>query len=107
APNDPSRRAAQTVMYELAVTLMKLLMPVLAHTTDEAWGYLHKRPDEPQSVLLADWPQLPAEWNQPELAARWSALLDVREEVTKALEEARAAKQIGKSLEAQVVLTAG
>jgi len=53
-PNGPRRRATQTVVHEVLVTLVKLLAPILPHTCDEAWEHIPARPgDEPDSVHLA------------------------------------------------------
>jgi isoleucyl-tRNA synthetase len=94
------RRSAQTVLHRLARELCLLLAPVLPFTSDEAFSLL---PGEaPGSVHLA---LLPArEPDDAGLLARWAQLLDLRGEVTKALEEARAAKQLSGSLEARVVV---
>jgi isoleucyl-tRNA synthetase len=73
---------------------------VLPFTTDEAWPLVPGLPEP--SVHVALFPDLEA--TDGSLAARWADLLDVRAEVTKALEEARAAKQVTASLEATVVL---
>jgi isoleucyl-tRNA synthetase len=98
-----SRRAAQTVMYEILDTLMRLLAPVLSFTTDEVWGYL---PGEREaSVHLADFPAMHPEWKNDELVARWERIQKVRSDVSKALEQARVAKTIGHSLDASVTLS--
>ena len=96
----PRRRSAQTVMHRVARDLCLLLAPVLPFTTDEAWPSVPGNPEP--SVHLALFPA--RESTDGALAARWAQLLDVRAEVTKALEDARAAKQLAASLEAAVVL---
>ena len=54
--NHPDRRAMQTVMYEtLLVALLKLLTPILPHTTDELWAYIDMMTEE--SVQLTDMPE--------------------------------------------------
>jgi isoleucyl-tRNA synthetase len=106
APDEPARRAAQTVVWHCFETLMRLLAPIIPFTTDEAWQHRPGAGDGPRSVHLADFPTVDEAWRDPELAARWQPILALRGEVTKALEEARAAKRIGKSLEAKVTITA-
>jgi isoleucyl-tRNA synthetase len=97
-----SRRAAQTVMYEILDTLVRLVAPVLSFTSDEVWGYL---PGERESsVHLADFPVLHPEWKNDELVARWERIQKVRADVSKALEQARVAKTIGHSLDAAVAI---
>ena len=115
ARDSRERRAAQTVLYETAVTLIKLIAPMLTFTADEAWDYLPRtgqpglgiNPGEGDAwtVQVAYWPEPKREYMDDALAAAWDRLLGVRAQVTKALEEARAAKAIGTSLEAQVEMT--
>jgi isoleucyl-tRNA synthetase len=94
------RRSAQTVLHRVARDLCLLLAPVLPFTTDEAWPFVPGLPEP--SVHLALFPE--REKADDAVIARWAQLLDVRAEVTKALEEARAARQVAASLEAAVVL---
>ncbi|NLM51863.1 MAG: isoleucine--tRNA ligase [Firmicutes bacterium] len=97
-----ARRSAQTALYEILVTLIKLIAPVLTFTAEEAWSYLPVR--EVESVQLADWPQVRAEYKDEELATRWQGLLAYRDVVTRRLEEARKEKLIGSSLAAALDL---
>jgi len=94
------RRSAQTVMRRIAEDITVLMAPVLPFTADEVWPLLPGRQGE--SVHRQRFPEVqPAEASVLE---RWSVLLEARETVLKALEEARAAKQIAASLEARVIL---
>jgi isoleucyl-tRNA synthetase len=98
------RRSAQTVLYEVAETLLGLLAPVMSFTAEEAWQHLPAG-KRPESVFLASFPQ-PAVTQDPALAERYGKLFAVRGAVQGLLEVARRDKQIGASLEARVVLTA-
>lgn len=99
----PHRRAMQTVMYDSLLALLKLLTPIIPHTTDELWAYLENVEEE--SVQLTDMPQAEDLGEKAEaLRERFSKLMLVRDDVLKALEEARNAKVIGKSLEAKVTV---
>lgn len=104
-PDDPNRRAVQTVLYELIHHLVKMLTPILAFTTEEIWGFLRKD-NEPESVQLLDWPGENDHYLDEALEERISRILQVREVVTKALEEARSRKVIGHSLAAMVTVYA-
>ncbi|MEW6724294.1 MAG: isoleucine--tRNA ligase [Bacillota bacterium] len=106
APASPERRSAQTVLYQLARTLVALIAPVLTHTAEEVWSYLPRLEGDPETVQLADWPTVRQEYLDEAMADRYDALWEVRREVQKALELARARKEIGNSLEAEVVLAA-
>ncbi len=102
AAGGPRRRSAQTVLHRIARDLCLLLAPVVPFTADEAFALL---PGEgPGTVHLALLPE--REKSDDATLARWADLLDVRAEVNKALEEARAAKRVSASLEAGVVLRA-
>ena len=101
AADDPKRRAMQTVMYNVLVDLTKLLTPILPHTTEEVWGFLHEPEDY---VQLAEMPVVDHFDDEAELQELWTNFMDLRSDVLKALEEARDAKVIGKSLEAKVTL---
>ncbi|MCU7356465.1 isoleucine--tRNA ligase [Enterococcus dispar] len=101
AENDHARRSMQTVFYQVAVALTKLLTPILPHTAEEIWSYLQEEEDY---VQLAEMPSYEEFANQAELLDMWSAFLDFRDNVLKALEEARNEKLIGKPLEAKVTI---
>ncbi len=96
------RRAIQTVLYECLVSLTKLMSPILAHTADEVW--VHIPGVDGESVQLTDMPEVQSFDGADELKQKWNAFLDVRDDVLKALEEARNEKVIGKSLTAKVTL---
>jgi isoleucyl-tRNA synthetase len=78
------------------------MAPVLSFTAEEIWGYLPG--ERAESVHLDRFPQLDAALVDRPLEARFDQLLAVRSEVSKLLEQARAAKQIGAGLEAKVQL---
>jgi isoleucyl-tRNA synthetase len=64
----------------------------------------HLSSDKKESVFLSDMPAYNDEWNFPELEEKWNKLFDLRDDVMKALEIARANKLIGKSLDAKITL---
>jgi isoleucyl-tRNA synthetase len=101
APTDPRRRAAQTVCFEVLTALARLLAPILTFTADEVWGYIPGR-GKPESVHLVTLPDERGEWVNESLAAEWERLLEVRGEVSRALEAARQRGRIGKGVDAVV-----
>lgn len=101
AEDSYERRCMQTVFYQAAVALTKLLTPIIPHTTEEIWTYLK---EEEEYVQLAELPSYEEYPNQGELLDTWKAFMDFRDKVLKALEEARNEKVIGKSLEAKVTI---
>jgi len=97
----------QTVIYDTLMTLVKIMTPIIPHTTDEMWSYLHAQGTvEEASVQLTDFPEVDVQANFESLRAKWEKIIDVRDDILKALEEARNAKTIGKSLEAKVTVYA-
>jgi isoleucyl-tRNA synthetase len=102
AVDAPERLAVQTVMAEAFARLCSLLSPILSFTADEAWRFWSQRPSE--SVFLWDIPASDARWTDAALASRWEKALEARGVAHKTLEEARAAKTIGSSLQAKVEL---
>lgn len=105
--DNKDRRAMQTVIYDTLMTLVKIMTPIIPHTTDEMWSYLHAQGTvEEASVQLTDFPEVDVQANFESLRAKWEKIIDVRDDILKALEEARNAKTIGKSLEAKVIVYA-
>jgi isoleucyl-tRNA synthetase len=105
APRNPARRAAQTALYRVVDALARMLATLLVFTADEIWENLPGAETRAASVHMTTLPE--ASGNRDEaLATRWEDLFKVREEVMRALEEARVAKLIGGSLEAAVDITA-
>jgi isoleucyl-tRNA synthetase len=104
AAGDPSRRASQTVCFEVLTALARLLAPVLSFTAEEVWGYIPGR-GKPQSVHLVTFPEERGEWINERLGAEWERLLEVRGEVSRALETARKQGLIGKGIDAAVYVT--
>lgn len=101
AADNHERRCMQTVFYDIAVALTKLLTPIIPHTAEEIWSYLK---EEEEYVQLAEFPEVETFANQEELLDMWKAFMDFKDDVLKALEVARNEKLIGKSMEAKVTV---
>jgi isoleucyl-tRNA synthetase len=101
-PESRERRSAQTAMYHVLRSLVGAMAPIVTFTADEIFEAMPGA-KEP-SVHLTDFPRLHDAALSDGDAATWDRLFRLREEVTKLLERARAAQQIGKSLEADVEL---
>jgi len=102
APQSEARRSAQTALYRIADALCRLLSPVLVFTSDEAWENLPEQTIP--SVHVAEFPKADAV-DHSSMLANWERIFAIRDEVLKALEETRNAKEIGSSLDAKVILT--
>jgi isoleucyl-tRNA synthetase len=104
AASGTARRSAQTALWRILDTLVRLMAPILTFTAEEIWRYI-PRPNPPaESVLLAEFPPAERVDADEALLATWERLLQVREAVTKALEQARQEGRIGHSLDARVRL---
>ncbi len=101
---DIARKASQTVMYDIVYSLVRMLAPVLAFTSEEIWTYLPKEKGMPDSVQLTEWPTVYHDYIDDTLGSTWDQILNAREAASKALEMARKDKLIGQSLEAEVDL---
>ncbi|HEP1545871.1 isoleucyl-tRNA synthetase [Streptococcus pyogenes] len=104
AVNSLERRRMQTVFYDILVKITKLLTPILPHTTEEIWSYLEHESEA--FVQLAEMPVAETFSAQEDILEAWSAFMTLRTQAQKALEEARNAKIIGKSLEAHLTIYA-
>jgi len=104
APRSTARRSAQTALYEIVHRLARMSAPILAFTSDEIWENVPGAAAEAASVHMTLFPEIVAEWQNDGLLARYDRLFEVRDEVMKALEEARNAKLIGAGLEARVTI---
>jgi isoleucyl-tRNA synthetase len=100
--SSPTRKACLSVLDWLFRCTVRWLAPLLCFTTEEAW--LARYPSTEGSVHLEQFPRLPATWRDEALAEKWHLVRQVRRVVTGALEIERAAKRIGSSLEAAVVI---
>ncbi len=101
------RRSAQTALHHILAALVKLMAPVLVFTAEEVWATFNADPEKPASVHMTTFPS-PVEGIglTDEDRESWNSMAALRQEVSKALEESRAAKVIGSSLEAMVVIHA-
>ena len=103
-----SRRAAQTVIYNILRTMTLYLAPVISFTAEEIWGYMPRsEKDDAESVFFNRLPEKSGVSADEEFMEKWEKIDELRDIVNKALEEARGQKLIGKSLEAKVTLNCG
>lgn len=105
--NGLARRSAQTALYLILDTITKLMAPILCFTGDEIWQAMpHRAGDDTRNVVLNEMNQPFAGYALDQAAMeRWEKIIAVRTAVNGVLEQARAEKKIGKSLEAAVDLT--
>lgn len=102
AKDNKRRRSIQTVYYEILTTLTQLLSPIIPHTADEVWEYIPG--EKAESVQLTDIPEPREITGFADIEEKWEHFMKIRDDVLKALEEARNDKVIGKSLEAKITI---
>jgi isoleucyl-tRNA synthetase len=104
APTSHERRSAQTVLWQITETLVRLVAPILSFTADEVWEHLPVVAGREMSVHLARFPkpeEVFSEDPKPVLE-EWKHLFAVRDAAMLVLEDERQAKRIGKGLEADI-----
>jgi isoleucyl-tRNA synthetase len=101
APASRARRSAQTAMYEILRGLVSTIAPILSFTSEEIYEAMPGVKEK--SVHLTEFPHIEVALSDSQRAA-WDRILQLRDEVTKVIEPARAAKQIGQSLEADITI---
>jgi isoleucyl-tRNA synthetase len=99
-----ARRSAQTALYHITHSVVRLMAPILSFTAEELWQAFTGQPDD--SVFFHTLHELPAVADAPKLLAKWQRLRELRDPVRKEIEALRAADRIGASLQGEVELQA-
>ncbi|WP_031484086.1 isoleucine--tRNA ligase [Maridesulfovibrio frigidus] len=100
------RRSAQTVLWQVTMMMLQDMAPVLSFTSEEAFSHLAEEMKCGVDTVFAMRPQfLKADISDDE-RAKWELLMDVRSEVTKAIEPLRRERVIGHSLDTQITIFA-
>lgn len=98
------RKAVQTVMYKILCGITKIVAPILPFTSQEIWEFAPDFQNKSKYVVFEEMPVAGEHKQCDAFTAKWDRIIAVRDDVRKVLEEARAAKTIGSSLEAKVIL---
>lgn len=101
--DDAARRCAQTALYRILVDFTKLMAPILCFTSQEIWSYIPKAEGMQQYVVFEDMPTAKGAADA-DFTAKWARIMAIRDDAKKVLEQARADKVIGSSLEAVLTL---
>lgn len=104
-PDALIRRSAQTVIFNILNSLIRVMAPILVFTSEEVWGHVDLS-DKEETVHAAYWPdkELTASWKNEQLDKKWRDILSLRDTVMKLLEVKREEGLIGSSLGAAIVL---
>jgi len=104
-----ARRSAQTAIWHITQSLLRLMAPMLSFTAEEAWQFFATADaykDSDETIFTQTYYSLPEVADAETLLAKYAALRAVRTDVTKQLEEVRVAGGIGSSLQAEVTIKA-
>ena len=101
--NSKKRKECIAVLNIILDCLLKWYAPILVFTTEEIYNLVKKNTN---SIHEQIFPQLPKDWNNTELDSKWKKLFKIKQEANIAIEEKRATKEIGSSLEAELKITA-
>ncbi|WP_430433141.1 isoleucine--tRNA ligase [Methyloversatilis sp.] len=104
AAGSHARRSAQSALWHITQTLVRLMAPVLAFTAEEIWTVLGDKSAD--SVMLTTWHELPEQADEAALMARWTRIRALRAESARVLETLRSEGGIGSSLQAEVEVRA-
>lgn len=104
APGSEARRSAQTALWYITKTLLRLMAPVLSFTAEEAFKVFS--PNESETIFTERFEPLPEVASAEALLAKWDAVRTVRADLQKKIEELRGEGQIGSSLQAVVRIEA-
>ncbi len=99
------RRSAQTVLYYILDALTKILAPIMVFTAEEIYAISPKAQQGEHSVHGLSWPNVDKQWLSPVIENHFKALLELRDQVLKALDEQRKAGRIGSGLQAKVIVS--
>ncbi len=100
--NSRARRAAQSALYNITQTMMRLMAPILSFTSNEIWQTLGL--DLDATVFEELWYELPAHGLSDAQIADWKNIIEVRALANKAIEEKRGAGEVGSSLQAEITI---
>ena len=99
-----ARRSAQSALYHITQSLVRLMAPVLSFTAEELWQAFNGKADD--SVFFQTWYEVPQPADASALLAKWARLRELRTPVRKEIEALRAGGKVGSSLQAEVDLEA-
>jgi isoleucyl-tRNA synthetase len=100
-----SRRSAQTAMYKILDALVRMLAPILVHTAEEAWSAMKFKPQDAESVHLADMPKLDESIDYKSDEQKWQKIMELRDEALRVLEALRREQIIGSNQQATVTIS--
>jgi isoleucyl-tRNA synthetase len=100
---DTSKRKSTVIFLNILLEiLLKWFAPILSFTTEEIYRLI--KIDSNKSIHLEKFPNIPAKWQNKKLETKWMELMKIREICNSSIEIKRASKEIGSSLEANLII---
>ena len=100
--DSPKRKSTIIFLNILLEILLKWFAPILSFTTEEIYSLL--KINSNKSIHLENFPKIPSKWNNQDLEVKWNELIKIREICNSSIELKRASKEIGSSLEANLII---
>ena len=100
--NSKKRKDCVIILNIILECLIKWFAPIFVFTTDEIYSLISK---DKKNIHEYEFPKIPSKWKNQNLSNKWNRLYDIKQEVNIAIEEKRANKEIGSSLEAELKIT--
>ena len=101
-PKDSKKRAHCILILNILLQcLLKWFAPILSFTTEEIFGLINKNKNE-SSIHLKNFVDIPKKWKNDDLNSKWEKIKKIRDEAYISIENKRANKIIGSSLEANI-----
>ncbi|MDC0127165.1 isoleucine--tRNA ligase [Methylophilaceae bacterium] len=104
AENSHARRSAQTALFHITQSLIRLMAPVLSFTAEELWNVVNKK--NKSTIFVESWYELPIHGLSKEELLGWRHAIDVRNLANKKIEALREKGIVGSSLQAEVKISA-
>jgi len=104
AENSQARRSAQTALFHITQSLIRLMAPVLSFTAEELWSVINK--DNKNTIFIESWYKLPEHGLSKQEILGWDQVLQVRDLVNKEIEALREKGEVGSSLQAELKISA-
>jgi len=104
AENSHARRSAQTALFHITQSLIRLMAPVLSFTAEELWNVINK--ENKSTIFIESWYKLPSHGLSEKELIGWSHVLDVRNLANKKIESLREQGAVGSSLQAELKILA-
>jgi len=104
--DDKERKAVQTVMFEMLLSIVKMMAPILPFTSEEIYKHMPQWKNKEESIHLETMHSINQNYLNKETASKIKAMVEMRDDVLKALEKARTEKVIGNSLDSKVTIYA-